>query len=58
MEICISKTIEYNLEQTTKYQITLIISTSKKNETKRETTFILFTNLEQSVKAKLQAHSK
>ena len=53
MEICISKTIEHNSEQITKYQITLIISTAKNNETKRETTFILLINLEQSVKTKL-----
>ena len=58
MEICISKTIEHNSEQITKYQITLIISTGKNNETKRETTFILLTTLEQSVKTKLQTHSK
>ena len=55
MEICISKTIEHNSEQITKYQITLIISTGKNNETKRETAFILLTNLE---KTKLQTHSK
>ena len=53
MEICISKTIEHNSEQITKYQITLIISTAKNNEAKRETTFILLINLEQSVKTKL-----
>ena len=58
MEICISKTIEHNSEQITKYQITLIISTGKNNETKRETAFILLTNFEQSVKTKLQTHSK
>ena len=58
MEICISKTIEHNSEQITKYQITLIISTGKNNETKRETTFILLTTLELSVKMKLQTHSK
>ena len=58
MEICISKTIEHNSEQTTKYQITLIISTGKNNKTKCETTFILLTNLEQSDKTKLQTHSK
>ena len=54
IEICTFKTIEYNSEPITKYQITLIISTGKNNETKRETTFILLTNLEQSVKTKLQ----
>ena len=58
MEICISKTIEHNSEQITKYEITLIISTGKNNETKRETTFILLTTLELSVKTKLQTHSK
>ena len=58
MEVCISKTIEHNSEQITKYQITLIISTGKNNETKRETTFILLTTLELSVKTKLQTHSK
>ena len=36
MEICISKTIDHNSEQLTKYQVTLIIFTSKNNETKRE----------------------
>ena len=54
MEICISKTIDHNSEQITKYQITLIISTDKNNETKRETDCILLTNLEQSVKTKSQ----
>ena len=58
MEICISKTIGHNSEQITKYQITLIIFTGKNNETKRETAFILLTNLEQSIKTKLQTHSK
>ena len=58
MEICISKTIEYNSRQITKYQISLVTSTGKNNETKRETTFILLTNLEQSVKTKLQTHLK
>ena len=58
MEMYISKTIEHNSEQITKYQITLIISTGKNNETKRETTFILLTTLELSVKTKLQTHSK
>ena len=53
-----SKTIEHNLEQITKYQIAVIISAGKNNERKRETTFILLTNLEQSVKMKLQTHSK
>ena len=53
-----SKTIEHNLEQITKYQIALIISAGKNNERKRETTFILLTNLEQSVKTKLHIHSK
>ena len=53
MEICISKTIEHSLEQITKYQIILIISTDKNTETKRETTFILLTNFEQSVKTKI-----
>ena len=46
-EICISKTIEHSSEQITKYQIILIISTGENTETKRETTFILLTNLEQ-----------
>ena len=45
MEIFISKTIEHNSEQTTKSQITLIISTGKNNETKSETTFIFFDKL-------------
>ena len=54
MEICISKIIDHNSEQITKYQITLIISTDKNNETKRETDCILLTNLEQSVKTKSQ----
>ena len=58
MEICISKTIEHSLEQITKYQIILIISTGENTEAKRETTFILLTNLEQSAKTKLQTHSK
>ena len=58
MEIWISKTIEHNSEQITKYQITLIIFTGKNNETKHETAFILLTNLEQSIKTKLQTHSK
>ena len=58
MEICISKTIEYNSGQITKYQISLVTSTGKNTETKRETTFTLLTNLEQSVKTKLQTHSK
>ena len=50
MAICISKTIEHNSEQIIKYQITLVISTGKNNERKRETTFILLTKLEQLVK--------
>ena len=58
MEMYISKTIEHNSEQITKYQITLIISTGKNNEAERETTFVLLTNLEQSVKTKSQTHSK
>ena len=35
----ISKTIEQNSEQITKYQITLTISTGKNNEWKRETSY-------------------